>query len=77
VTTSDAKTRELKHRVLAKRKELEAQLERVRADAAAKQTEAATEIQQRLSELDAAISEGWEDMKDSTVERLNEWLRSA
>lgn len=75
MTNADTSTRELKHRVLAKRKELEAQLENLRADAAAKESEAKRGIQQRLSELDEAITDGWDDMKESTVDRLNEWLK--
>lgn len=66
--------KELKHRVQARRKELEAKLHEKLADAHAGSSEAAEKIKKQLSELKEATKEGWDNLRDSTVDKLNQWL---
>lgn len=68
-------TKELKHRVRAKQKELEAKLEKMQADAAASGSEAKESVRRRLDELGEMMQEGWDDMREKTAQRLNEWLK--
>lgn len=74
--TTDTRTEELKHRVLARKKELEARLEQMKADAQHSRHESAEKIRGKLRELESVVGEGWNDMKEATAERLNRWLRS-
>jgi phage-related protein len=65
---------ELKHRIEAKRKELEAKLQSLQADAHGDAAEKKKQIQQRLSELDQTLRQGWDDLSEDVARRLNEWL---
>lgn len=71
----DQKMEELKHRVQARRKELEARLEQARADAHGRAGDAVDEVRARLQELERTIKDGWESLGDEAVARLNDWLR--
>lgn len=66
---------ELKHRVLARKHELEAKLEHLKADAIGKTTDLRDCIKQDLGELGDKIEHGWENLSESTVKHLNEWLK--
>ena len=70
----DLKKKELKHRAEARKKDLEARLERLRADGAEKSREAMSNIQHTLGEIEAATKSGWDNLTDATVERLNNLL---
>lgn len=74
--TTSAQTEELKHRVLARKKELEARLETLQADTAQAKNENAEKVRRKLRELQNTLSEDWDNMKGATIERLNQWLRS-
>lgn len=66
---------ELKHRVEAKKKELQAKLERAQADGIEKSSQAADEARQKLDGLDQTLKDGWDNVSDSVADRLNAWLK--
>lgn len=66
---------ELKHRVEAKRKRLEAKLEEVQADAQSEYREQEARIKDRLFELQEILSKGWDDVTEEVSGRLNDWLK--
>ena len=66
---------ELKHRVAAKRKELEAQIERAKADGIARSHDTRDQARQKLDELNQALKDGWENLSNATAKRLNDWLK--
>lgn len=70
-----APTEELKHRVEARRKELEAELERKKADAHAAAGEDRRRIERKLEELNTLLRDGWSDLTDAVVGKLNRWLK--
>ena len=72
--TTDEQSRELKHRVEAKRHELQAELEKLRADSAKAQGEAAENLKARIKEIDDTLSEGWENLREDAMDRINNWL---
>lgn len=70
-----SQTTELKHRVTAKQRELEAKLAEARADATAKGRESAESIKKRLDDLKRIVPEKWDDVREATAQKLNTWLR--
>jgi hypothetical protein len=69
------KTSELRHRVEARKKELEASLERAKADAQGEASETVDRIQAKLRELDDHLREGWDNLSEAVADRINEWLK--
>lgn len=69
------KTDELKSRVKARQAELSAQLERAKAEGKEKTSAAVESLEKKLNELSNTMKEGWENLSDDTVTRLNEWLK--
>jgi len=65
---------ELKLRVEAKKKELEAQIARVRADSMGKTNDAIEALQKKLSTLETDLKDGWENLSESIAGKLNRWL---
>jgi len=59
--TSNLNNEELKHRILARKLELEAKLEHLKADTTAKTADARKNIQKDLDELGGKIETGWEE----------------
>lgn len=72
-----AQINELKHRATAKRKELEAKLEQMKADAAHEQSQGISTVRRKLEELDEAVREGWDNLSEAALEKVNQWLRDA
>ena len=72
MTTS---TQELKHRAAAKRKELEARLETLKADAAGARGDAMDAVKRKIHQIDEAAREGWENLSDATSRKLNDLLK--
>lgn len=68
-------TSELKDRVAAKRKELQARLLTMRADAKGKSTEEATKIEAKLEELSDNLNEGWDKLTEASAKKINHWLK--
>ena len=65
---------ELKDRIKAKRKELEAKLANFKADGRKNSRESKQAIEGRLAELEQTLSEGWDDMSEKVAAKLNRWL---
>ena len=72
---TESRTEPLKHRVLAREKELETRLETMNADAAHSRHENEKKIKDTLRALETTVSDGWHNLKGATIERLNPWLR--
>lgn len=71
----ELKKQELKHRVEAKRKELEADIAKLKADASESGSDALNASRQKLNELNDTAKDGWENMSNATAEKLNDILR--
>ena len=66
---------ELKKRVEAKRKELEAELAKAKAAARGASNDATKAIQAKLEALQSYLADGWEDLSESVSAKLNDWLK--
>ncbi len=71
----DQRIEELKHRVAARKKELEAKLESAKADAHGKAGDAAEMARAKLDELERTVKDGWDNLGGDAIGRLNEWLK--
>ena len=65
---------ELKLRVEAKKKELEAQIAKFKADSIGSKNEALEGLQKKLSSLETDLKHGWENVSETVVGKLNRWL---
>ncbi len=65
---------ELKTRIEAKKKKLEADLLTAKADAQGATSNAISNIKARLHSLEELLSDGWDDLTDDVSARLNSWL---
>jgi len=65
---------ELRSRIEARRKRLEADLLEAKANAQAAGKEAVDQLKAKIAELDDALKDGWENLSDQVSERLNKWL---
>lgn len=70
-------TTELKSRIEAKKKELEARLLEAKADAQSKSRETEKAIRDRLDDLRGILSDGWDRLTEESAKRLNGWLKDA
>jgi hypothetical protein len=66
---------ELKHRILARKLELESRLEGFKADSAGKAADIKKAIQKDLDELESKLAHGWDDLNENVVKSLNEWFK--
>jgi hypothetical protein len=66
---------ELRHRVKAKRRMLEAKLEEAKADAAGAANDTVRDLRSTLRELDEKIGDGWDSLTEDAAARLNRWLK--
>jgi hypothetical protein len=73
--TVNANHEELKHRILARKLELEAKLEHLKADTIGKTTEIRKNIQKDLDELGSKIENGWDHLGEPAIESLNDWFK--
>ena len=64
------KTNELKDRIEAKKHELLARLNELKADSRAEASEQSSKIKLKLDELEDTLKEGW----DKAAVKLNSWL---
>ena len=71
------RTEELKNRVPAKQKELEARLSELKADAQGKTADEIDRIKTRLSEVRETVKDGWDNLSEQSAKKLNEWLKRA
>lgn len=70
-----SQTEELKSRITAKRKQLEADLAKAKADAKGTSNDASQEIQKKLEELQTYIGDGWDNLSENVASQLNDWLK--
>ncbi|MCX6644751.1 MAG: hypothetical protein NTY09_00085 [bacterium] len=66
---------ELKHRILARKLELEAKLEHLKADTAGKTADICKSIQKDLDDLGSKIAQGWENLSANAVQGINDWFK--
>lgn len=67
---------ELRSRVEAKKKRLEARIEELKADAGASAREEKRKIDEELKQLSAALQEGWDNLTEDAARKVNDWLRN-
>lgn len=67
-------TQELKARVEAKQKRLEAEMLELKANASESARERIEAIGHQLSETRDAIRDGYDNLKKDTIAKLNAWL---
>jgi hypothetical protein len=65
---------ELKLRVEARKKELEAQIAKFKADSMGRSNDTIENLQKKLNSLEADLKTGWENMSESIAGKLNRWL---
>jgi hypothetical protein len=68
------RTEELKNRVEAKQKQLQARLSELKADAQSKTADEIEQIKAKLKTLQETVRDGWDSMTDATTRKLNDWL---
>jgi hypothetical protein len=68
------RTEELKNRVAAKQKQLQARLAELKADGAKTVADERDRIQAKLAELDQTMRDGWESVTDTAAKKISEWL---
>lgn len=69
------KYEELKHRIEAKKKELQAKMETAKADKHGQAAEQESNIKTKLNELEMHVKNGWENLTEATAAKLNDWLK--
>lgn len=70
-----ANKEELKHRVDARRKQLESRISELKADATRSGSTAMKETKQKLEELNSAAKDGWDNLTDAAAEKINGLLQ--
>lgn len=68
-------TQQLKDRIEAKRKRTEARILELKAEASEKSHAKAKELERELRDVKQHISDGYENLKDTAVSKLNDWLK--
>jgi predicted nuclease with TOPRIM domain len=65
---------ELMHRLKAKQKEIEAHIERLKADTSDKARRAQSQLKEKLARLQTSLKDGWDNLTEETAARLNDLL---
>ena len=65
---------ELKLRVEAKKKALEAQIAQLKVDSVGGTNDAIDALQKQLNSVQSDLKSGWENMSESIAGKLNSWL---
>ena len=65
---------ELKLRVEARKKEIEAQIAKFKADSVGNKNDAIDSLQKKLRGLETDLKNGWENVSESIAAKLNRWL---
>jgi hypothetical protein len=68
------RTDELKDRVEARKHELLAKFNELKADTRREAAETRDSIKKKLDEVEAYLSKGWDDLSDSVKAKLSTWL---
>jgi len=69
-------TSELKSRIEAKIKEMEARLLTMKADTQAKASDESEKLKTRLADVKESIKDGWDNVTDKVAAKLNDWLKN-
>ena len=69
------RTAELKSRVEAKKKHIEARLAEVKAEAHGSKNDTVEKLEEQLATVDSLVRQGWDDLSEKTVDKLNDWLK--
>lgn len=67
---------ELKNRVQAKQRELEARYLELKADAQERTREERARVKRKLDELQESVKDGWDNLSDRVAAKLNDWLKT-
>jgi len=70
------KTDALKDRVEARKHELLAKLNDLKADTRTDASEARVKVKHKLDELELHLREGWDRLSDATRAKLDSWLKN-
>jgi hypothetical protein len=68
------KSDELKDRVEARKHELLAKYNELKADGRSEAAEARTTVKRKLDELETYLKTGWNNVSDAVRDKLNKWL---
>lgn len=66
---------ELKDRIEAKRKTIEAKISELKADARSTSREESEKLQSKLDALGDSLKDGWDDISETVASKLNDWLK--
>jgi hypothetical protein len=66
---------ELKDRIEAKKKRIEAQVSEFKADARSTSREESEKLESKLDELADSLKDGWDEMTEAVAAKLNHWLK--
>lgn len=72
-----SRTKELEHRVEAKKHQLQARLAELQADSRGKGSAEETRVRNKLAEIEHHLAAGWHNLSDSAAGKINEWLKKA
>jgi hypothetical protein len=70
------KTDALKDRVEARKHELLAKFNDLKADTRTDAGDAKAKVKHKLDELEIALKEGWDRLSDQTCAKLDQWLKN-
>jgi predicted nucleic acid-binding Zn-ribbon protein len=70
-----SRTEELKMRVEARRKQLEADLAKAKAEAHGRTNDAIEAVQKQLKSLNQTLEAGWDAVSEATAKKLDDWLK--
>jgi hypothetical protein len=66
---------ELRSRIEAKQQELTARIKLAKADAQHVSRESVKRVEERLASIRKTLADGWDDLSESSMKKLNELLR--
>jgi len=66
---------ELKERIEAKRKRIEARVHELKADGDAAAREKAESLESQLDDITETVRDGYENLSDQAMSKLNDWLK--
>jgi hypothetical protein len=65
---------QLKDKVEVKQKKLQARLAELKAESRESVMKEREEIEHKLAELRATLSDGWNNLSESAAKKINDWL---
>jgi chromosome segregation ATPase len=65
---------ELKLRIEAKKKDIEAQIAKFKADSVGEANEKLELLQKKLNSLEGDLKHGWDNLSETVAGKLNRWL---